>query len=163
MSLMTSERRSRKTGAASATLRDRRQAPQEPAVGFRPANLLAMAVWLGLATGLIELALLYARWRLVDATALSSVQLNQHALWMVPVSHAMVFGSCGLASAAPPHDRSKPMVDHPQHLRTLFPLRLRPAPDLPGPEFARDHGTFRRNRSSDIGPDREYMRLKRES
>ncbi|MGP0065451.1 MAG: sulfatase-like hydrolase/transferase [Isosphaeraceae bacterium] len=66
---------------------------------FSAPALLLLAVWIGLATGLIEIFALYVRWRVVDATALSSVQLNQHALWMVPLAHAMVFSSCGLLMA----------------------------------------------------------------
>jgi arylsulfatase A-like enzyme len=63
---------------------------------FRPATLLLLAMWAGLATGFIELILFYLRWRFVDATALSALQLNQHALWMVPLAHALIFTTCGL-------------------------------------------------------------------
>ncbi len=99
MSLMTTERRSLETARRVRFAPDRRRVSEKPDAAFRPATLMVLAVWMGVTTGLTELALLFARWRLVDATALSSVQLNQHALWMVPVSYAMVFGSFGLASA----------------------------------------------------------------
>jgi arylsulfatase A-like enzyme len=99
MSQVTMERRSRTVVMSRRPTRGRPSALAKPAAVFGASSVMALAIWLGLATGLIELALLDIRWRFVDATALSSVQLNQHALWMVPFSHAMVFTCCGLAMA----------------------------------------------------------------
>jgi hypothetical protein len=53
----------------------------------RPSTLLVLSLSLGLATGLIELILLYVRKHFVDATAISALELNQYALWMIPVSN----------------------------------------------------------------------------
>ncbi len=72
---------------------------RDAAATFRPTTLLLLAIWLGLSTGFIELVVFDLRWRFVDRTALSALQLNQHALWMVPLSHTMVFATCGLILA----------------------------------------------------------------
>jgi arylsulfatase A-like enzyme len=61
-----------------------------------PMAVFVFAAWLGLTTGLLEVVLLFARRHLVDASAVSALQLNQHARWMIPLSHAMIFGTCGL-------------------------------------------------------------------
>jgi arylsulfatase A-like enzyme len=66
----------------------------------RASGLLVLAVWLALATGLLEMLLLYARKELIDSTAVSSLQLNQHARWMIPLSHGMIFGAGGVVAAA---------------------------------------------------------------
>src|SRR5262249_34984911 len=64
-----------------------------------PANILLVAIWLGISTGLAELAICFVRWRFLDFTALSALQLNQHALWMVPLSHTFLFTACGVTFA----------------------------------------------------------------
>src|SRR5262249_34950373 len=69
------------------------------ASAIHPASLLFLAIWLGLATAWVELAVVFVRWRFVDATALGALQLNQHALWMGPLSHASLFGAGGLLLA----------------------------------------------------------------
>jgi arylsulfatase A-like enzyme len=66
----------------------------EPAPG--PIALMALAVWFGLVTGLLELALLLARQRFFHAAALGALQMNRHFLWMVPASSLLIFGACGL-------------------------------------------------------------------
>ena len=68
-------------------------------VSVRPLAVLVFAVWLGLATGLLEVGFLLARRHLVDSTAVSALQLNQHAQWMIPLSHGMIFGTWGLVLA----------------------------------------------------------------
>ncbi|MHB1561591.1 MAG: sulfatase-like hydrolase/transferase, partial [Isosphaeraceae bacterium] len=69
------------------------------AAAFSPPMMVILAAWMGLATAYVELFLFWFRWRFVDATALSSLQLNQHALWMVPLSDAAIFTLAGLALA----------------------------------------------------------------
>src|SRR5262249_15475387 len=64
-----------------------------------PKAIMTSAVWLGLVTGLLEMAALFARRRLVDSAAVTALQLNQHARWMIPVSHALIFAACGLVLA----------------------------------------------------------------
>jgi hypothetical protein len=66
---------------------------------FPPSIVLVFSVWLGLATGLLEVSLLYVRQYVVDAAAVSALQLNQHAHWMIPISHGMIFGAFGLVLA----------------------------------------------------------------
>jgi arylsulfatase A-like enzyme len=61
--------------------------------------LLVLSLVLGLATGLVELILVFVRKHFVDPTAISSLQLNQYALWMIPVSNGLIFGACGLVLA----------------------------------------------------------------
>jgi arylsulfatase A-like enzyme len=69
----------------------------EPAVC--PKAIMTSAVWLGLVTGLLEVAVLVARRHLLDAAAVTALQLNQHARWMIPVSHGLIFAACGLVLA----------------------------------------------------------------
>lgn len=70
-----------------------------PAAGFSPPMIVILAAWMGLATAYVELFLFWFRWRFIDSTALSSLQLNQHAMWMVPLSDAAIFTFAGLALA----------------------------------------------------------------
>lgn len=74
-------------------------AASRPAAGFSPPMIVILAAWMGLATAYVELFLFWFRWRFVDSTALSSLQLNQHAMWMVPLSDAAIFTLAGLALA----------------------------------------------------------------
>ena len=74
--------------------------PEAVNMSPRPRSVLVFAVWLGLATGFLEVALLFARRLLLDSSAVSALQLNQHARWMIPISHGMMFGACGLILAA---------------------------------------------------------------
>jgi arylsulfatase A-like enzyme len=74
--------------------------PEAVNMSPRPRSVLVFAVWLGLATGLLEVVLLFVRRNLLDSSAVSSLQLNQHARWMIPISHVMIFGACGLILAA---------------------------------------------------------------
>ena len=60
-------------------------------------KVLTTAVWLGLATGLLEVGVLVARHALVTPAALGSLQLNRHFPWMIPVAQLGVF----LAAGAP--------------------------------------------------------------
>jgi arylsulfatase A-like enzyme len=99
MSRITTDRRQLSEDTIAHT--DRHQSIAEPVdVSPRPRSVLAFAVWLGLATGLLEVALLFLRRYLLDSSAVSALQLNQHARWMIPISHGMMFGACGLILAA---------------------------------------------------------------
>ena len=80
---------------------DRLQSIPEPVdMSPRPSSVLVFAVWLGLTTGLLEVVLLFLRRYLLDSSAVSALQLNQYARWMIPISHGMIFGACGLILAA---------------------------------------------------------------
>ncbi len=72
---------------------------KHPAAAFSPPMIVIVAVWMGLVTASIELFIFWFRWRFIDATALSSLQLNQHAMWMVPLSDAVIFAGAGLGVA----------------------------------------------------------------
>jgi arylsulfatase A-like enzyme len=63
---------------------------------FRPVNLLVFSVWLGLATGMLEVLALFAHRHLADPGAVSALELNQHASWMIPISHVLIFAVCGV-------------------------------------------------------------------
>jgi arylsulfatase A-like enzyme len=58
-----------------------------------------MAAWFGLATGLVELAILAIRHALENATVLGTLQMNRHFTWMVPVAHLGLFLAAGLPLA----------------------------------------------------------------
>jgi arylsulfatase A-like enzyme len=72
-----------------------RKALRETRVHVQATTLLGLAVLLGLATGLLELAMHFIRRHFINSSSLGALQLNQHALWMVPVSDALIFGACG--------------------------------------------------------------------
>jgi arylsulfatase A-like enzyme len=65
-----------------------------------PPTLLGLAVSLGLATGLIELAVHFIRRKFINPSSLGALQLNPQAYWMVPISDVLIFGACGLVVAA---------------------------------------------------------------
>jgi arylsulfatase A-like enzyme len=62
---------------------------------LKPGMVFLIAVWLGLATGFLELGFQFANKHLINSDALGAIQLNQHALWMVPVSYGLIFTTCG--------------------------------------------------------------------
>jgi arylsulfatase A-like enzyme len=66
---------------------------------FHPVSVLVFSIWLGLATGILEVVALFLRRHVADPTAVSALQLNQHARWMIPTSHGLIFGLCGIALA----------------------------------------------------------------
>jgi arylsulfatase A-like enzyme len=68
-------------------------------VQLNARTLLALSVMLGLATGLLELVVHFIRRQFINSASMGALQLNQHALWMVPVSDALIFGACGLVLA----------------------------------------------------------------
>jgi arylsulfatase A-like enzyme len=76
-----------------------RSISQPAEAAFPPSVVFVFAVWLGLATGLLEVSLLFVRQYYVDASAVSALQLNQHAHWMIPISHGMIFGTLGFVLA----------------------------------------------------------------
>jgi arylsulfatase A-like enzyme len=86
--------------AAPAILPARLRTSQQVAPALRLANVIYLGAWLGLATGLLEIVILFARRRLIDSTAVSALELNQHALWMIPLSHLIICVPCALLSAA---------------------------------------------------------------
>jgi arylsulfatase A-like enzyme len=61
--------------------------------------LVVVAAWLGIVTGFAELGLMHLYKNVVDSTAVSTLHLNQHAFWMVPVSTALIFLACALVFA----------------------------------------------------------------
>ena len=69
----------------------------DPAVGPRPrfAGTVATAIWLGLVVGLLEVGLLVAQKSLNHVALIGSLRLNQHYLWMIPLSHLVIFGLAG--------------------------------------------------------------------
>jgi arylsulfatase A-like enzyme len=60
-----------------------------------PRAVILLGLWFGLATGLSELALIVLRKQFVDAAALGALQLNRHAVWMIPASDALILGAAG--------------------------------------------------------------------
>jgi arylsulfatase A-like enzyme len=66
--------------------------PSEAAPGF-----LAMAIWLGLVIGLIEVGLLLIEKQRNHVATIGALRLNRHYPWMVPASQLAIFASIGLA------------------------------------------------------------------
>jgi arylsulfatase A-like enzyme len=79
----------------------RRIAPQiAPDFRLRPRTLPPFAVAVGLATGLLELATHFLRRLFINHSSFGSLELNPHALWMVPIADALIFGAVGIGLAA---------------------------------------------------------------
>ena len=66
-----------------------------PDAGPRPAGIFRTAIWLGLVVGMLEVALLVAQKSLNHVALIGSLRLNRHYLWMIPLSHLVVFGLVG--------------------------------------------------------------------
>ena len=61
------------------------------------AGVFTTAVWLGLVVGLLEVTLLVTQKWLNHVSLIGSLRLNQHYLWMIPLSHLIVFAIFGVA------------------------------------------------------------------
>ena len=79
-------------GVATATIDAEAQARRTTAWS-EPVSLLLMAVWFGLAAGLLELVFLVVR---VRAFEKSFFLRSTHFVWMVPLSDLAIFGSWGI-------------------------------------------------------------------
>ena len=64
---------------------------------LRGVGVFTMAVWLGLVVGLLEVGLLVAQKWLNHVSLIGSLRLNQHYVWMIPLSHLIVFATFGIA------------------------------------------------------------------
>jgi arylsulfatase A-like enzyme len=71
-----------------------------------------LAIWFGLVTGLLELALIHARNHFLGWSSLSALQISRHFPWMIPVANLAIFLTCGLVSGVLsricPRFRSRP-------------------------------------------------------
>ncbi len=70
--------------------------PTELRLTSLTGGVFTTAVWLGLVVGMLELSLLFAQKLLNNVAMIGSLRLNQHYLWMIPLSHLAVFGLVGL-------------------------------------------------------------------
>ena len=96
-------------------------------MSIRPGAVLVLAVWLGLATSVLEIGLLFVRRDVFDPAAVTALQLNQHARWMIPISYGMIFGTCGLILAGTACLTRSRQACGRGVLRALFSLVRRPA------------------------------------
>ncbi len=88
----TSQRRMRRVWVSSRP--DRKAEPiVEPATA--PIPSIVLAIWFGLATGLLELGLLLATKPLHDPSP-GLFRMNRHILWMIPALNLAVFCGSGL-------------------------------------------------------------------
>ena len=93
------ERVATQTSPRPARLRRLIVEPSRPPARPAPAlTLLALAVWTGLAVGLLELGLTWVLKPLYDPSP-GLFRGNRHTLWMIPVTNLAVFGACGLGLA----------------------------------------------------------------
>jgi arylsulfatase A-like enzyme len=76
------------------------------------ALVLGRTVALGLFAGLVETALIFGRKLVFDASALGSLQMNRHALWMITASNALLFAGVGIALAVLVRLLRRTWVDH---------------------------------------------------
>ncbi len=61
-----------------------------------PLEVLLVLIWFGIATGLVEVAILFLRKQFTNAAMLGLLQMNRHATWMIPISEMVSFGVLGL-------------------------------------------------------------------
>jgi arylsulfatase A-like enzyme len=60
---------------------------------------VALAIWFGLVSSLLEVAILVG-WIQIDGSAvLGALQMNRHFLWMIPVSQIVIFQIIGIPTA----------------------------------------------------------------
>jgi arylsulfatase A-like enzyme len=62
-----------------------------------PLRIFLLALWFGLATGLVELGTLLVRNRFSGGVSLGILQLNRHFLWMTPAADLVLFLATGIA------------------------------------------------------------------
>jgi arylsulfatase A-like enzyme len=60
---------------------------------------MLLSLWFGLVTGLLELTFVILRKQFVNTAALGALQLNRHAVWMIPAADVMILGALGLILA----------------------------------------------------------------
>jgi arylsulfatase A-like enzyme len=65
-------------------------------VAMSPYDLVSMACWFGLVTGLLEITQLLVRSWFQGAKLLGSLQLNGNFTWMIPVANLIIFSVFGL-------------------------------------------------------------------
>ena len=73
--------------------RQRRVKPKAPWTITAP---IILAVWFGLATGLLELGLIYTRSHVLGWSLLSTLQISRHFAWMIPIANLAIFLGWGL-------------------------------------------------------------------
>jgi arylsulfatase A-like enzyme len=73
--------------------------PPPPGPAGGPLSLLALSAWFGLVTGLIELIVLVARYRVEGPPVFGKLQMSRHFPWTVPVGLLAIFLACGLPLA----------------------------------------------------------------
>ena len=65
-------------------------------VAMSSYDLVSMACWFGLVTGLLEISQLLVRSWFQGAKLLGALQLNGNFTWMIPVANFIIFGAFGL-------------------------------------------------------------------
>lgn len=81
-----------------AALRDVGAMRRDPTADPSPLGVLGTATWFGLATGLLELAILMATKPLRDPSP-GLFRMNPHVLWMIPTFDLALFATIGSALA----------------------------------------------------------------
>jgi arylsulfatase A-like enzyme len=61
--------------------------------------LFMMTLWFGLLAGWLELGLVLAQRAVNPHISIDALRTNQHFVWMIPVSHVLIFGVVGLSIA----------------------------------------------------------------
>jgi arylsulfatase A-like enzyme len=67
-----------------------------PRLSASPWDHLAIAACFGAVTGLVELALVGARFKLLQQVTFDLLRKNHHFLWMIPASNILIFTTAGL-------------------------------------------------------------------
>ena len=70
-----------------------------PIRGGGPLGVLGVAIAFGLATGLLEVAILVG-WHQIDGSStMGALQMNRHFAWMIPLAYLATSGAMGLVAA----------------------------------------------------------------
>ncbi len=85
------------------------ETPNEPqgALGPNAWGIVVLGAWSGLLTGLLVLGSLLAQRQFLGVSSLGMLQMNRHALWMIPLSNLMIFLTAGLLLAPLGFSKSK--------------------------------------------------------
>ena len=112
-------------------------APPTPGLTLRPGSLPALAVVLGLATGLLELFVHFLRRRFINPSSFGALQLNPHAFWMVPISGRLDLWGLWCDSGRRGRRNPQAMGFTGRCVRTSFSGGLRGPDNLPGAGLSR--------------------------
>src|SRR5262245_58245147 len=66
---------------------------------LRAGDIVVLALWFGLLTGVLEAVLVLAQNELAATITMTSLRTNEQVAWMIPTANVVLFGLCGVVFA----------------------------------------------------------------